>query len=200
MAFDEGCLRKQTKAIFKIRSTSSRSSTFLYAVERHPKGKGIMNMQLPRSRMLCAALFSLQLLTAGCASVSPAARQIHMVENTQEVSACTRIGPVSAKSMACVDQSSCVTAAADEGRNQAARMGATHLAKTYSGITLTHGLFEGYAYKCSENQVGVQRVELMNTQTPTSGGCTKDTECKGDRICDRGRCVAPSSSAVPRKE
>lgn len=130
-------------------------------------------MQLPRSRMLCTALFALHLLTAGCASVSPAGKQVYMVENTQEVSACTRIGAISAKSMACVDPRSCMRAAADEGRNQAGNMGATHLVKTYSGISLTHGLFEGYAYKCSDNQVGVQRMEL-NTQTPTSAGCTKD--------------------------
>jgi hypothetical protein len=23
------------------------------------------------------------------------------------------------------------------------------------------------------------------------GGCTKDTDCKGDRVCDRGQCVTP---------
>lgn len=26
---------------------------------------------------------------------------------------------------------------------------------------------------------------------PTSGGCTKDTDCKGDRICSKGACVNP---------
>lgn len=149
-----------------------------------------MKTQFPRRRMLCAALFALQLLTAGCVSLSPAAKQIYMVDNTQEVSACTRIGPVSAKSMACFDAPSCMSAAAAEARNQAAEMGATHLLKTYNGINLTHGLFDGYAYKCAENQVGVQRTEL-NTQTPTSAGCTKDVECKGNRICERGRCVSP---------
>jgi TolB protein len=28
----------------------------------------------------------------------------------------------------------------------------------------------------------------------TSGGCTKDTDCKGDRICEKGACVSPSSA------
>lgn len=81
-------------------------------------------------------------------------------------------------------------AAAAEARNQAARMGATHLLRTYNGISLTHGLFDGYAYKCADNQVGVQRMEL-NTNSPTAAGCTKDTECKGNRVCDAGRCVSP---------
>src|SRR5437868_3067863 len=110
--------------------------------------------------MRCAALFALQLLTAGCVTMSPAAKGIYLVHSTQEVSACTRIGPISAKSMACVDPPSCMSAAEAEARNQAATMGATHLLKTYSGVNLTHGLFDGYAYRCAENQVGVQRMEL----------------------------------------
>jgi Tol biopolymer transport system component len=28
---------------------------------------------------------------------------------------------------------------------------------------------------------------------PATGGCVKDTDCKGDRICESGNCVAPSS-------
>lgn len=149
-----------------------------------------MKIQFPRRRMLYASLFMLQLLIAGCVALSPAAKNIYMIDNTQEVSACTRIGPISAKSMACVDPLSCINAATAEARNQAAEIGATHLLRTYSGVNLTHGLFDGYAYKCAENQVGVQRMEL-NTQTPLFVGCTKDVECKGDRVCEGGRCVSP---------
>ena len=28
------------------------------------------------------------------------------------------------------------------------------------------------------------------SETPTAG-CTMDTDCKGDRICERGACVTP---------
>jgi hypothetical protein len=36
-----------------------------------------------------------------------------------------------------------------------------------------------------------------STSTPTpapaaTAGCTKDTDCKGDRVCDRGTCTAPA--------
>jgi len=154
-------------------------------------------MRFPRSGTLFAALVSLQALTAGCVSLSPEAERIYMVDNTQEVSACTRLGHISAKSMACVDPASCMSAAAVQGRNQAAKLGATHLTKTYSGIDLTHGLFEGDAYKCADNQVGVQRVELT-APNPPFVGCTKDMECKGDRICDAGRCVSPMN--VPHSQ
>ncbi len=95
--------------------------------------------------------------------------------------------------MACVDPPSCISAAEAEARNQAVTMGATHLLKTYSGVDLTHGLFDGYAYRCADNQVGAQRVDL-NTQAPVSEGCTKDIECKNDRVCENGRCVSPPSA------
>lgn len=26
---------------------------------------------------------------------------------------------------------------------------------------------------------------------PAADGCTKDTDCKGDRVCESGRCVSP---------
>lgn len=29
-----------------------------------------------------------------------------------------------------------------------------------------------------------------------AGGCSKDTDCKGDRICESGDCVAPPASAA----
>jgi len=149
-----------------------------------------MKIRFPQRRMLCAAFFTLQLLTAGCVSVSPAAKKIYIVDNTQEVSACTRLGLFSVKTLACANPSSCMSAAAAKARNEAAKMGATHLLKTFNGIGISHGLFDGYAYKCADNQVGVQRMEL-NTQTPTPAGCTKDVECKGDRICEGGRCISP---------
>ncbi len=28
-----------------------------------------------------------------------------------------------------------------------------------------------------------------------AGGCSKDTDCKGDRICESGECVAPAGAA-----
>jgi hypothetical protein len=30
-----------------------------------------------------------------------------------------------------------------------------------------------------------------------SGGCQYDTQCKGDRVCVKGECVAPTSAPVP---
>ncbi|MFT7622070.1 MAG: hypothetical protein ACI9WU_001237 [Myxococcota bacterium] len=32
---------------------------------------------------------------------------------------------------------------------------------------------------------------------PAPSGCTKDTDCKGDRICDAGKCVSPKTTTPP---
>jgi hypothetical protein len=37
----------------------------------------------------------------------------------------------------------------------------------------------------------VSATSAPATSAPASGGCGKDTDCKGDRICDDGRCVSP---------
>jgi hypothetical protein len=36
------------------------------------------------------------------------------------------------------------------------------------------------------------------TYTPASMGCSRDIDCKGDRICDRGACVAPQTPVQPK--
>lgn len=38
-------------------------------------------------------------------------------------------------------------------------------------------------------------VSIWLCQVP---GCAKDTDCKGDRICEAGGCVAPSAGALPQ--
>lgn len=34
---------------------------------------------------------------------------------------------------------------------------------------------------------------------PTAYGCTKDTDCKGDRICENGKCVSPERPKKKKK-
>lgn len=33
-----------------------------------------------------------------------------------------------------------------------------------------------------------------------AGGCQKDTDCKGDRICEKGKCVAPAASPSAKSD
>lgn len=41
--------------------------------------------------------------------------------------------------------------------------------------------------------------ESIDASVPATG-CTKDIECKGDRLCEGGRCVAPVALRAPRDE
>ena len=51
----------------------------------------------------------------------------------------------------------------------------------------------GDAYLCTAGARETGTKETPPTETPVSGqgGCTKDTDCKGDRICESGKCVKP---------
>ncbi len=51
----------------------------------------------------------------------------------------------------------------------------------------------GDAYLCTAGAGKTEAKETPPAETPASGpgGCTKDTDCKGDRICESGRCVKP---------
>jgi Cys-rich repeat protein len=41
--------------------------------------------------------------------------------------------------------------------------------------------------------VAAPAMEPTNSQTQMLGGCGKDSDCKGDRICDHGQCVEPAA-------
>ena len=44
---------------------------------------------------------------------------------------------------------------------------------------------------CSgEQRVGAKSSEPANN-APAAAQCGRDSDCKGDRICDRGQCVSP---------
>jgi hypothetical protein len=38
---------------------------------------------------------------------------------------------------------------------------------------------------------------ILAAALAAGGGCTKDTDCKGDRICEAGKCVSPPPAAAP---
>ena len=44
--------------------------------------------------------------------------------------------------------------------------------------------------------VALAACEGSKGASAESAGCTKDTDCKGDRICESGRCIAPPAAAA----
>lgn len=59
-------------------------------------------------------------------------------------------------------------------RNAGGDLGANIVLHKKPGI----GNVKGTAYLCAQ-------------PSPAAAGCTKDTDCKGDRVCDAGVCKAP---------
>ena len=52
----------------------------------------------------------------------------------------------------------------------------------------------------SHSVAGAKRVRDQPpapAPAPPAGGCTKDTDCKGDRVCQRGECVDPTPTPTP---
>ena len=51
----------------------------------------------------------------------------------------------------------------------------------------------GDAYLCAAGAQEPGKKETPTPETPAGGpgGCTRDTDCKGDRICESGKCVNP---------
>jgi hypothetical protein len=47
----------------------------------------------------------------------------------------------------------------------------------------------------SETLSGEPDVSAPQASAPQTTGCTKDTDCKGERVCEEGRCVPPTPSA-----
>jgi len=41
------------------------------------------------------------------------------------------------------------------------------------------------------------QASMPATPAPAAGGCTFDTQCKGDRVCAKGECVEPKSKRRP---
>jgi hypothetical protein len=92
--------------------------------------------------------------------------------------------------------------ARNDARNEAARLGATHVAFAAPPERWPSGTFgggqgltvTGVAYRC-----GAPAGAGADGAAREAGGCTKDTDCKGDRVCESGRCVEPRPpSATPR--
>ena len=92
-----------------------------------------------------------------------------------------------------------VESARNEALNEAARRGATHVRFIGTPDQWPSGTFgggqgvsvSGVAYNC-------ENAPAASTPPASAvGGCTKDTDCKGDRICESRTCVDPHRARLP---
>lgn len=92
-----------------------------------------------------------------------------------------------------------VEAARNDARDEAARQGATHLLFTGEPTLWPSGTFgggravtvSGIAYKCAS--------AAAPAAVTSDQGCSKDTDCKGDRICQARTCVDPPRRDTPHR-
>ncbi len=80
-----------------------------------------------------------------------------------------------------------------DASEKAAQLGATHIWFEPSGLP---GRAPGKAYQCAAtaaaSSVAAPAAAVAAPPTGVVSGCTKDVDCKGDRICEGGRCVDPA--------
>ncbi len=90
-----------------------------------------------------------------------------------------------------------VESARNDARNEAGRAGATHVRFTGGPDQWASGTFgggravtvSGVAYRCAS--------PAAPPAPAMDAGCSKDTDCKGDRICRLRTCVDPTPRTAP---
>jgi hypothetical protein len=145
----------------------------------------------------------------GCAHTPDAPqREVRFVTEPEMVRGCVSLGRVSGSSSygGISGQQLGKVRSEAEMRDKAARMGADVVLVDFSSGGFWGAKSTGDAYLCQgrtpeirTEQAPPPRIPAPASapapamETPASGpaGCVKDTDCKGDRICESGRCVKP---------
>jgi hypothetical protein len=164
---------------------------------------------LPRGKTLARHVAGIAIATAalfGCAS----ARQTNALPQLappalEPESACLRLGPIAGTADpffgGLMSEEVLVESARHDALVQGQRAGATHVQLSDDVRRWPSGMFGGgqgvtvvgVAYNCSS----LKAVPHAPAAVPTVAGCTKDTDCKGERICVAGACADPPRRPVP---
>lgn len=80
-----------------------------------------------------------------------------------------------------------------EMENNAARLGANVVLVHNSQGGFMGAESSGDAYLCGSGTLdpGAGQIPVTVVPSGVQSGCVKDTDCKGDRVCESGRCVKP---------
>lgn len=146
-----------------------------------------------RKVVLAWALAALAPAALGCATTRLSANGSHVVVLDEAPAArCSPMGTITGSADpffgALRSEGELVAAARNDAANQAANIGATHVRFAGAPGKWPSGVFGGGtaytvtadAYRCDD---------AMVTPAGPGQGCTKDTDCKGERICEAGKCV-----------
>jgi len=132
--------------------------------------------------------------TGGCGHTQTAApRTVRFVTEREMVNGCTHLGRVSGSSVVggISGRRLGQLRAEREMRDEAERLGADVVL-----VQSSHGGFwgadaKGDAYQCQGRLKDTPTAPPPSVPASPQGGCEKDTDCKGDRVCESGKCVNP---------
>lgn len=136
------------------------------------------------------------LSTGGGAFASEkSADEVLLVSQREQVEGCKFLGQVTGSSSlgGFAAQKWGKANAEKEMRNKTERMGG-NVILVHSSRGGFHGAEAvGDAYLCTAGAPEPVAGKTPPAETPAGGqgGCTKDTDCKGDRVCESGKCVNP---------
>jgi len=153
----------------------------------------------------------------GCGAPAPSTLPLVAPPPADPDAECLRLGPVVGSADpffgGLKDDAELIESARREALALGARAGATHvrfpdLPKRWPSGTFGggHGVtMVGVAYNCTAGKraTAAPAPAPPAPAPPPALGCTKDTDCKGDRICQSGACMdpvrKPEEPAPPRK-
>ncbi len=126
-------------------------------------------------------------LAACVTTMTPAARKIQRIDHPS-AQRCENLGLVEgSSSLSGLSRNTGMTNAIHEMYEQALAAGATHIEYEPRRGTYwaTGQQIQGTAYRCPPDGAAAS----ASLAVPV--GCTKDTDCKGDRVCVGGSCTDP---------
>lgn len=148
------------------------------------------------NRLSAIATTAIALLGAvGCGHTQTASpRAVRFVHERELVERCTHVGRVRGSSVVggISGQRLGQLRAEREMREEAERMGADVVLVVSSRGGFWGADAKGEAYQCQGRLKEARPGQVPPSKTTEStGGCEKDTDCKGDRVCESGKCVNP---------
>ena len=120
---------------------------------------------------------------------------MRFVTEREQVSGCEHLGKVTGSSSlgGFAAQRAGQARSEAEMRDKARRLGADVVLVQSSSGGFFGAESVGEAYQCEGRARETRKEAAPRPSRPSSGqgGCEKDTDCKGDRVCESGKCVSP---------
>lgn len=143
-----------------------------------------------------ALITILLLVTGGFTYASEtSAEEVLLVTHRDQVEGCKFLGQVTGSSSlgGIAAQKWGKANAEKEMRNKTERLGGNVILvhSSRGGFYGTEAVGDAYLCSAGAPEPVTGKTPSAETSAGGQGGCMKDTDCKGERVCESGRCVNP---------